>query len=142
MVSMAKPDFSQFFFLIFSLVPQRDPYLKKTYLGGTKVNFWKKNFFWKNLVWPFWPVRNANRKNGLAFYSTPWEPKKRLMAASISEKVVTLYEFYLWFLIVYYFFHLQVRQSLLNRKGKKAKASFNQESHATKSRQRSFTIYW
>ena len=42
---------------------------------GTKGKFLKKKFFWKNLVWPFWPVRNANRKNGLAFYSTPWEPR-------------------------------------------------------------------
>ena len=43
----------------------------------------------KNLVWPFWTVRNANRKMVSLFF-TPWEPKKRLMPASISDKVVPL----------------------------------------------------
>ena len=92
---MAKPDFSKknFFFKIFPLVPQGRFFSGKDTFGGPKEIFWKIFFFWKNLVWPFWPVRNANRKNGLAFYSTPWEPKKRLMPASISEKVVPLFEF-------------------------------------------------
>ena len=76
LVEMAKPVFSKLKRKLkkFPLVPQRDPYLKKPTLGYQRKNFEKKNY-WENLARPFWPVCNANRKNGLTFYSTPWEPR-------------------------------------------------------------------
>ena len=39
-------------------------------------------------------MRNANRKNGLAFYSTPWEHKKCVNPATKSGKVVPLCDKY------------------------------------------------
>ena len=38
------------------------------------------------------PARNANKKNGLAFNLTIWEPKKCERSASISEDLVSLYD--------------------------------------------------
>ena len=60
------------FFKNIPLVPQRNPYLK-TYLRVPKVNYWIFYFFLEKSGLAI--STNANRKNGLAFYSTPWEPR-------------------------------------------------------------------
>ena len=42
---------------------------------GDKRKIFERKKTLENLAWPFRQVRNAIRKNGLTFYSTPWEPR-------------------------------------------------------------------
>ena len=71
----------------------------------------KKNFFLENLAWPFRPVRNANRKNGLTFYSSPWKPfrtvrkKKKSYPILLVESIVMVWSHIFWSRILLDFFH-------------------------------------
>ena len=72
---MAKPDFPPIFFLKIFFGPPKGSLPEKNLPWGTKGKILEKKNFLENLDGPFRLVRNANRKNGLAFYFTPWEPR-------------------------------------------------------------------